>query len=192
MTTGYTFADWEALLRTRLSAPRFAHSLRASRLAAEIARAHGLPAEAAALAGLLHDFAREMPLPEMAPLARALGCDPDLPAVWHGPVAAHILGRDFGLAAPEVLSAIARHTVGSPCMTALDAVVYVADLAAHQVVPGLRALALRDLREATLAALAATLAHLLEGRRSVDPQAVRTWNALLRGDMLWAGGGPPD
>ena len=184
MSTASTFRDWEALLRARLSPPRFAHCLRASELAAEIARAHGLDEDKAALAGLLHDFAREMPEAEMAPIARELGCDPDVPAVWHGPVAARILQREHGLDDPEVLSAIARHTVGDPDMTAVDAVVYVADLAAHNAVGGLHELALRDLRGASLAAVAASLAHLLQRQRRIDLLAVRTWNALLERDML--------
>ncbi len=184
MSTASTLADWESLLRERLSASRFAHSVRASRLAAEIARAHGLPEDRAALAGLLHDFAREMPEAAMAQIAHELGCDPKVPAVWHGPVAAHILRRDYGLDAADVLSAIARHTVGDPAMTALDAVVFVADLDAHGVVPGLHELALRDLRSASLAAVAASLAHLLQRQRRIDLLAVRTWNALLERDML--------
>jgi HD superfamily phosphohydrolase YqeK len=125
-----------------------------------------------------------MPEVEMAPIARALGCDPDIPAVWHGPVAARILHRDFGLDDPAILSAIARHTVGDPALTALDAVVFVADLAAHDIVPGLHELALRDLRGAALAAVQASVAHLLQRRRLIDLQAVRTWNALLGRDML--------
>lgn len=184
MSTASTLADWESLLRERLSASRFAHSVRASRLAAEIARAHGLPEDRAALAGLLHDFAREMPEAEMAPIARELGCDPEVPAVWHGPVAARILRRQHGLDDPEVLSAIGRHTVGDPGMTAVDAVVFVADLDEHGVVPGLHELALRDLRGASLAAVAASVAHLLQRRRRIDLLAVRTWNALLERDML--------
>ncbi len=184
MSTPSTFADWEALLRGRISASRFEHSLRAARLAAEIARAHDLPEEKAALAGLLHDFAHEMPEAEMAPLARELGCDPDIPAVWHGPIAALILRRDYGLVAGDVLSAIARHTVGAPDMTPLDEVVFVADLVAHDIVPGLHELALRDLRGATLAASAASVGDVLQRRRRIDLVAVRTWNALLDRAML--------
>jgi predicted HD superfamily hydrolase involved in NAD metabolism len=177
MSTASTWADWDALAR-------YQHSVRVSELAGEIARAHGLPEDSAALAGLLHDFAREIPDERMAASAREAGCDMAIPAVWHGPVAARMLRRDHGLQNEQVLSAIARHTVGDPDMTALDAVVYVADLAAHDVVPGLLELARTDLRAALLRAMAATLGYLLERRRPIDLQAVRAWNGLLRRDML--------
>jgi predicted HD superfamily hydrolase involved in NAD metabolism len=184
MSTGSTFPEWEALLRARVSPSRYRHSVRASQLAAEIARAHGLPGDKAALAGLLHDFAREMPEDAMAPLARQAGLDPEIPDTWHGPVAAMILRRDHGLADRAVLSAIARHTVGDAAMTALDAAVYVADLAAHDIVPGLHDLALRDLHAATLAAMAATLTHLLQARRPIALRAIGAWNGILRRGML--------
>jgi predicted HD superfamily hydrolase involved in NAD metabolism len=174
-------STWLDLLRARLSPPRFAHSVRTAELAREIAHAHGLDEDRAELAGLLHDFAREMPESEMA---RELEDAPAMPAVWHGPVAARILRRDHGLRDEAVLSAIARHTLGDPEMTALDAVVYVADLAAHDIVPGLLDLARSDLRAALLRAMAATLGHLLDRRRPIELSSVRAWNGILSRDIL--------
>jgi len=120
----------------------------------------------------------------MLPIARDAGCDMDIPATWHGPVAAVLLKRDFGLTDEAVLAAIARHTVGHPDMTALDAAVYIADLAAHDIVPGLHELALRDLRSAFLSAIAATLTHLLGRRKRIALDALRAWNEMLTRDML--------
>lgn len=184
--------DWARLLRSRTDEGRFEHSRRVADLARRIAAAHGLDAGRAELAGLLHDFAKGLPGAELRELARQAGANPDTPAVWHGPAAAHLLQRDFGLNDPAVLSAIARHTTGDAAMTALDAVVYVADLASHDVVPGLVDLALRDLHGATLAAMEATLAHLLQRRRRIDLRAIRAWNAMLDRGMLGSGGGPRD
>jgi predicted HD superfamily hydrolase involved in NAD metabolism len=176
--------DWRALLAERLSPARRAHSERVAAIAADLARRHGVDADKAALAGLLHDLCRELSEPELEAVAAAAGITAEVPAVLHGPVAAYLLQRDYGLADPEVLAAIDRHTTGDPEMTPLDAVVFVADLAAH----GFPDLAQGDLWPAVLRALAIQLGYLLERRRPIDGRAIRTWNALLARGMLGAGG----
>ena len=88
--------------------------------------------QAAAVAAMLHDIAKPLPLKEMQALATRYGLDLDdetLTAgnLLHGPVAAAIAEHELGIEDPEVLSAIACHTAGKPGMTVLDKVLFIAD-----------------------------------------------------------------
>ena len=181
--------DARAALRDRLSAARAAHSERVAETGAALARRHGLDQGAALLAGLLHDWCRELPAAETLALGRELGlvadaADPQLVVgALHGPIAARVLPRRWPELPAAVLQAIDRHTTGDPAMTELDAVLFVADITepgrAWDGVAALRALADGDLWAATRLALTTTLRDLLERGRRIDPRAVLARNALL-------------
>jgi nicotinate (nicotinamide) nucleotide adenylyltransferase len=177
-------------LRAQLSPPRAAHCERVAETAVRLARRHGLDPAAAELAGLLHDWYREVPAEEIIRLARSCGvlpadAEPEqvVPAALHGPVAARLLPQRWPGLPEQVLTAIDRHTTGDPQMTAFDLLLYVADLAepghAFPGVEQLRALAERDLAAAALAAMEATLEHLLRQGRAIDRRTVAARNALL-------------
>jgi len=180
-----------AALDAQLTAARAAHCRRVAETAEALARRHGLPADQARLAGLLHDWYRELPEAETLRLGAELGlfAPADRPqvvsSVLHGPIAARLLPRRWPALAPEVLTAIDRHTTGDPAMTDFDCAVYLGDLLepghAGTELDALRALAASDLRAAMAAALDAGLRHLLERGRPIDLRTVATRNALLRG-----------
>lgn len=160
-------------MRRRLSAGRFAHVLAVAETAARLAERFGADVDKAWLAGLLHDYARELPLADMRRLAAAHGvlarvAEPSA-ALLHAPLGAALLPLELGVADPEVLRAVALHTTGDAAMTALDKVVYLADyIEPGRCFPGVeavRSLAARDLDAAVLAALRNTAEALrLEGR----------------------------
>lgn len=115
-----------------LSPARAAHSRGVAGLAAELCRRHGLEASRGRLAGLAHDMCKEMPKRELRLLAAeypgivagsALLAD----KILHGPAAAVLLRRDYGVDDPELLEAVALHTVGKPGMSGLCLFVYCAD-----------------------------------------------------------------
>ncbi len=176
-------------VEARLSPARAAHSRRVAEEAEQLALRHGVDAEAAFLAGWLHDWCREEPESALVREARALGvplpADPAqlVPATLHGPVAARLLPLRWPGLPQAVLTAVDRHTTGDPRMTALDCVVFLADLLepAHDF-PGvepLRLAARTDLRGACAQALTQGLVHLLGAGRRVDPRAVAARNALV-------------
>lgn len=178
-------------VRRQLSAARAAHSERVAETAGALAARHGLDAAAARLAGLLHDWYRELPPAEIVALARSCGALPPgageadvVPSVLHGPVAARLLPARWPDLPPAVLLAVDRHTTGDPAMTALDCCLYVGDMIepghAWEGVGALRELAQRDLWAATLSAMDAALRHLLERGRPVDLRTVAARNAVLR------------
>lgn len=197
-----TAPDIRAALHERLSAPRAAHSERVAEAAAHLAACHGLDAEAARLAGWLHDWYKEVPVGEIVALARSCGVLGDavpaeevVPSVLHGPVAARLLPQRWPDLSPAVLDAVDRHTTGDPAMTAFDCCLYVGDMieAGHDW-PGveeLRGLAVRDLWAATLSGMETGLRHLLERGRAVDLRTVAARNAVLRRVRGSGGAGAP-
>lgn len=111
-----------------MSGKRLLHSLNVCRLSVELARIHGESMEAAALAGLLHDCAKDLPADKVLTLAERAG-DPLLlaPPLAHGP-AGMILARErFGISDRSILRAILYHTTGAAVMSPLDRIVFIAD-----------------------------------------------------------------
>lgn len=179
----------EALVASRLSPARLAHSRRVAAEAAELARLHGAAPAAAELAGLLHDSCRELPAVEILAAAARYGIPVGLAearrpvGLLHGPVAAAELA-EAGLDA-EVASAIARHTVGGEGMTILEKCVYVADFCEPgRGFPGLeevRALSRASLDEAVAEAARLSLLDLIGRRRGVVPAALSLYNECYAG-----------
>jgi predicted HD superfamily hydrolase involved in NAD metabolism len=98
------------------------------------------------------------------------------PVVLHARLGASIAQEAFGVHDPEVLSAIAKHTVGDDAMSPLDCAVYLAD----GLEPGrdfshrreLWDAALRDLDEGMRGVLRSTLQYLVRKGIPVAPQTV--------------------
>ena len=175
----------------RLSPGGYAHSERVAETAAELARHYGLDVDEARLAGLLHDWHRELSGDELIARARTLGievtgADEEVPYLLHGPVAARELPAVFPDLSDGVLAAIATHTYGSDPMPPLAMVVYVADV----IEPGRHYHGVDRLRddvgEATLSELfgdayAASLEHIIKRRRPIHPTTLEVWNRVVAG-----------
>ncbi len=160
---------------------RYAHVVRTARAADLLAARHGLNAPKARLAGMLHDLARLYTgarLIDECELRRIpIGAfEREHPIVLHAPLGAALAQEAFAVHDPEVLSAIAKHTVADAEMSPLDCVLYLADA----LEPGrdyperaeLWSLACRDLREAMRAVLANSLSYLARKKIPVAPQTL--------------------
>jgi predicted HD superfamily hydrolase involved in NAD metabolism len=115
-----------------LSRERAAHSRRVAELAAELCAREGLDPGRGRVAGLAHDLCKEMPKRAQAELAAGYpeakpGSALMAEKVVHGPAAAALLLRDYGLDDAGLLEAVALHTVGKPGMGDLASIVYCAD-----------------------------------------------------------------
>lgn len=183
-----TYEQAHELVERRLSAASLGHSERVAATAAHLASQYGEDPEAARLAGLLHDWHREMPAEELLQRARELGIevtdvDEAVPYLLHGPVAQADLSREIPGISEEVLVAVGAHTYGVPDMPRLAMIVYIADVMEpnrHQEgASALRASAgIRTLDDLFAEAYAASLNHLVERRRRIHPQTVSTWNDI--------------
>lgn len=174
----------------QLSAKRMRHSLGVTETAMQLALRYGVPVEEARLAGLLHDYARDLPpetLLAVAEKAGLIGCPVDrlAPDLLHGPVAAWLIPQEFGINDPDILRAVAVHTLGVENMSCLDKIIYLADLIeptrAYAGVEHLRALAVTDLDRAVYYGFNQTLTYCLQRNLFVHPQTILARNYLLVG-----------
>jgi len=177
-------AQAELLIAGRLSEKRREHSQRVAAAAAELARRFGAAPEAAVVAGLLHDYCRDLTDAETLAAAARYGLEVGPvearrpKKILHGPIAAAELAA-AGLDA-DVAAAIARHTSGGPGMTVLEKCLYLADFCEPgREFPGLdevRALAGTSLDAAVAAAARISLLDLIGRGRGVVPNALALYN----------------
>ncbi|MBP5200999.1 MAG: bis(5'-nucleosyl)-tetraphosphatase (symmetrical) YqeK [Schwartzia sp.] len=190
--------DYEAMKRelaSRLKKSRYEHSLGVADTAAFLAQRFGEDEARARLAGLLHDCAREFPNEAMRAEADARGIaygevERAMPLLLHAPLGASVAREKYGVEDGAVLRAIARHTVGGSAMTALDKIIYFADMMEptrnYPGVEKLRELARSaSLDEMTLAGLTRSIAFVLEKGHLIHPDTV-----LARNELLLAGKAP--
>ena len=167
-------------LKKELDIQRYEHTLGVEETAREMAKCFGLSEEKAALAGLLHDCAKCMPLSQMVKAAKGIELDPvmkESKALMHA-VAGMCLARSvYGVEDEEVLSAIRWHTTGRAQMTPLEKVIYLADMIEpcrkpYPALEALRKLCFQDLDEAMHAALSSSLAHVQAQGKTLHPDTL--------------------
>lgn len=177
----------EASVQRRLGAKDWQHSLGTAAAAADMAARFGVDVEKARIAGLLHDYARNIALDELPVTARRLGLDVDeveeeFPYLLHSPVGAKLVQEELGVTDNDVLAAIANHTVGRPGMSDLEKIIYLADMiepARHfEGADSIRELAATDLDAAFRLGYALSLRHLVESGKLIHPRTAAVWNWL--------------
>jgi predicted HD superfamily hydrolase involved in NAD metabolism len=169
---------------------RLKHILRVEQTAIELARHHGLDAEKAAQAGLMHDLAKYFKPQRLLEMAQAEGLEIDPveasnPHLLHAPASAIVARDEFGVQDEEVLQAICDHTLGRPGMGLLSCVVFLAD----SLEPGrgdnpeleaLRQSSWQDLHQAVYLTCDHSLKYFLNTHRIIHPRTVRTRNWFLK------------
>lgn len=173
-----------AQVESQMSAKRFKHVLGVEKAAIQLAGIYGISKEAASIAALCHDYAKELPDQEMRELIITEQLEEDLldygSNIWHGPCAAEIVKKEFQLLDEDILNAIRYHTIGRSKMSLLEQVIYVADfIEPGRNFPGVdkaRALAENDLQKAVTYETQQTLMHLIETKKKIYPKAVATFN----------------
>ena len=149
-------------VRAVMSPKRFNHVLGVERAAIALAEKYGYDTEKAGLAGLLHDYAKELPDQEFLELIDKYELDPALKQwgnnVWHG-------------------------IVGSHEMSTLDKIVYVADYIEHNrnfpLVEEARQVAEQSLDKAVAFETVHTVEHLAHQALPIFPQTLETYNAFV-------------
>lgn len=174
-------------VRAVMSPKRFNHVLGVERAAIALAEKYGYDTEKAGLAGLLHDYAKEIPDQEFLELIDKYELDPELKKwgnnVWHGMVGIYKIQEDLGLTDSEILRSIEIHTVGSHEMSTLDKIVYVADYIEHNrnfpLVEEARQVAEQSLDKAVAFETVHTVEHLAHQALPIFPQTLETYNAFV-------------
>jgi len=176
-------------VKQNLTPKRYKHSLGVAQTAKELALHYGADPEQAYIAGLVHDYAKNMKKTELIALAEKEGLltDPiekELPEVLHATVGAWRLPRETKVQDPEILQAVARHTLGDFNMTLLDKILFVADIVEpNRDTPHLekeRRIAFQNLERAMLRSLDSTIQYCVEIGRLLHPRSVALRNQYIR------------
>lgn len=189
MIDSATFEEMRKQLESRVKPSRYAHSMGVSRTAAHLARVYGADENAAAVAGLLHDWDKALSFKELKRIAKKHGLASkavrkQMPGVLHALTAPYSLRKAFPELSDEILHAISLHTCGAKDMNDLDKIVFIADL----IEPGRSFSDVQSLRDAAgkvsldelfFMAYASTLVYLIGAGLPVHPDSLDVWNALV-------------
>jgi predicted HD superfamily hydrolase involved in NAD metabolism len=180
--------EYVSQLADYLPAERVQHSINVAEAARQLAERHYPDlAEKAWVAGLLHDNAKSMPLPELAAAARDLGIavsteEAASPGLLHGKVGAGLLAERFGVGDAEIGMAVADHVTGRRGMGPLSLILYVADQTAadrdFEGVAELRELARNDLFNAAALVCRYKLLYILGSGKLIVMETVALYNEL--------------
>ena len=175
-----------AWLADRVPAKRIEHILGVEQMATELALHHQLDAQIAAQAGLMHDLAKYFKPQLLLEMAEAEGLlidevDVAAPHLLHADVSAIVARDEFGITDPEILQAIADHTLGRPGMSPMSCIVFLADTleAGRGDTPelqSLRELSYQNLTQAVWRTCDYSLQYLLSTRCLIHPRTIRTRN----------------
>jgi predicted HD superfamily hydrolase involved in NAD metabolism len=169
---------------------RLAHSLSVAATAESLAITYGVDPFLARVSGILHDWDKVVPAGELIERARDLGVDMgvDLELVeplLHGVVAARELPDVYPELPSEVFRAIERHTTGACDMSALDAVIFVADGIEPLRTGTIGIQETRDmvgkvsLDELFLNSFVGGISYVLDTRRYLYPGTIEIYNQLV-------------
>ena len=163
---------------------RFDHCIGVSQTARKLANLNGYDEDKAALAGFIHDYAKQVSAADFQNAIKTQGFDLDLlnwgPAIWHGIVGTYFIKRDLKITDEEILTAVRRHTTADTEMTMLDKIVFMADY----IEPGRIFADVDEARQVTYEnldngvgyQLAHTLEHLVSRRSKIYPLTLDSYN----------------
>ncbi len=120
-------------LEKNLSAKRYSHSLGVAKTSLELAKMYNQDENKAYIAGLIHDCAKNFDDNELLKIIKTkiqsgyLECELKNPKVYHAIAGVYIAKNEFEIDDDEILNAIRNHTTGSPDMTTLDKIIFLAD-----------------------------------------------------------------
>ncbi|MGE5613845.1 MAG: bis(5'-nucleosyl)-tetraphosphatase (symmetrical) YqeK [Bacillota bacterium] len=176
------------ILKRMLTHRRYEHSVKVMEAAVMLAEKYGEDVEKAAVAGLVHDCAKDLKDGEVFELCEKYGITTDKimrsqPELLHGPVGAFLARDLFGIDCPRVLDAISVHTMGRRGMDKLGSIIFIADyIEENRDYPGvgvIRTAAEESLEKAIIAGIDNTIRHVLDKGRLLHPQTVDTRNWAL-------------
>jgi predicted HD superfamily hydrolase involved in NAD metabolism len=172
---------------------RLLHSIGVADTAASMAEQYGVNVNRARIAGLLHDWDKNLSDEQLVERAREFDIEmvaspEDMAALLHAQTGAAAVKDAFPELGDEVAQAIARHTAAAPDMTRLDMVVYVADL----IEPSRSRAELASLRDKVgtlplealfFTCLEITMTHLIRSHRVISPSSLEVWNSYASKGM---------
>lgn len=170
--------------KANMDEKRFKHCIGVSETSRKLARLNNYDEDKAALAGFIHDYAKQISNERFIEAIKTQGFDQDLlnynRAIWHGIVGTYFIKKELGITDKEILTAIWRHTTADVEMTTLDKIVFVADfIEPGRDFPGVdeaRKVAFNNLDDGVGFELAHTLDFLITNRQKIYPKTFDAYN----------------
>ncbi len=176
-------------LKENVSEHRLQHILGVEQTCIDLARCHQLDEERAAKAGLMHDLAKFFAAKKLLVMATESKIPVDAvclssPHLLHAEVGAVVARQEFGINDPEILTAIGNHTLGTPEMSKLSCVVFIADALEpnrgdNTELNNLRAVAKENLYKCVQQTSDYSLKYLVDRQKIIHPRAILTRNWAL-------------
>ncbi len=182
------YEGYKIILQEMLSENRYQHSLNVADTAAKLAIVHNADAEKAYLAGLMHDYAKDINPEELLEIAEAHDLIQDeveilAPYLLHGPVGAYLLKEREIITDEEILRAIALHTTGAKDMTLLDNIIYMADYIEpgrkHGNVDNIRTITYKILDFGLASCFDSVIMYLISNGSYIHPNSIMARNSVI-------------
>lgn len=162
---------------------RFLHVLKVKEIAFEIAKFHNTDKEKLELASLLHDIAKDIPKEEAEGLIKKHRIILDEiekkePGLWHGKIGAGLAYERFGIKDPEILETIRYHSTGSPNMSLIFKILYIADYLETCSNPEIKDIAKRNIDASLKMVVSKKIEYVLKKGCLLHPRSVDLWNNI--------------
>lgn len=175
-------------VKPHLTEARYEHTIRVLETAVELGERFGEDQSKIELAAAFHDYAKYWNKEEMKKIILENDLPEDMLAyqseLWHGPVGAVLVRKEYGIEDQDILNAIEWHTTGHANMSKLEKIIFLADY----IEPGRNFLGLQEVREAALMDLDEacfltsrnTIAFLVSRKMLVYPETINAYNAFQK------------
>ena len=186
--SGWTDEKIITLIRSKLSADRFNHSLNVADSAKELALSYGADADKAYTAGLLHDVMKNASEEEQLGVLSEAGIElmpveRENKKLWHAIAGAAYVKFVMGIDDRDIIRAVRYHTTGRSGMSLLERIVYLADYISadrnYNGVEDMRRLCKSDSDEAILYALTFGIPDLVSKGRVIHPDSIDLYNEVI-------------
>lgn len=169
-------------LSTMLTEHRYTHSIGVMETAEKMAHTFGENPEAATVAGLLHDCAKQIDRGVQLKMCEDRGIVLDdikksAPSLVHADLGASVAETEFGVKDEDILNAIKYHTLGRKNMSSLEKILFLADIIEpnrrdFEGLPELRRLCETNLDEAMLFGLTLSIKNVERKGRILHTQTI--------------------
>ena len=176
-------------LKENVNEHRLQHILGVEQTCIDLARCHNLNEKKAAKAGLMHDLAKFFPPKKLLKIAEKAKITVDKvclssPHLLHADISAVVARQEFGVKDAKILDAIANHTLGTPGMSKLSCVVFVADALEpnrgnSSELNAMRAVAQENLYKCVQQTSDYSLRYLVSQQKVIHPRTILTRNWAL-------------
>ncbi len=186
--SGWTDEKIITLIRSKLTADRFNHSLNVADSAKELALSYGADVDKAYTAGLLHDVMKNASEEEQLGVLSEAGIElmpveRENKKLWHAIAGAAYVKFVMGIDDRDIIRAVRYHTTGRSGMSLLERIVYLADYISadrnYNGVEDMRRLCKSDSDEAILYALTFGIPDLVSKGRVIHPDSIDLYNEVI-------------